>query len=191
MRPVRCLLALVVASVSRARCRRVGATRRAPARRRSKCSVACAPAAVARDVPAAPLRIVGSQDPVNRAAYSATGELLVARRRQPRAACSWDSSSSIRHPRWLPAIDRASRCDNRRLDAASSRSTRRPRLRGSSMFCDDHRPATTSNRSWRRRIPERHRSRCRERRTRLQRARAHPHRTPKTANSGAVGDFDV
>ena len=73
MRPVRCLLALVVASLL------VSATVSAqPAERRLnplEVQVACGPPP-SLDVPAAPLRIVGSQDPVNRFVFG-TGELLV------------------------------------------------------------------------------------------------------------------
>lgn len=73
MRPVRCLLALVVASVL------VSATASAqPAERRLnplEVQVACGPPP-SLDVPATPLRIAGSQDPVNRFVFG-TGELLV------------------------------------------------------------------------------------------------------------------
>jgi hypothetical protein len=73
MRPVRCLLALVVASVF------VSATASAqPAERRLnplEVQVACGPPP-SLDVPATPLRIAGSQDPVNRFVFG-TGELLV------------------------------------------------------------------------------------------------------------------
>ena len=73
MRPVRCLLALVVASLF------VSATASAqPAERRLnplEVQVACGPPP-SLDVPAAPLRIVGSQDPVNRWVFG-TGEPLV------------------------------------------------------------------------------------------------------------------
>jgi hypothetical protein len=73
MRPVRCLLTLVAVSVL------VSATASAqPAQRQLnplEVQVACGPP-TSLDVPAAPLRVAGSQDPVNRFVFG-TGELLV------------------------------------------------------------------------------------------------------------------
>ena len=94
MRPVRCLLALVVASLF------VSATASAqPAERRLnplEVQVACGPPP-SLDVPAAPLRIVGSQDPVNRWVVG-TGELLVHDGGSAKGV-QLGQQFTIRHPR--------------------------------------------------------------------------------------------